>query len=352
MDRQSTFDLTRLWTERTGAFPVRRVPVWVWRSLMGALSGHERRAFNVQPITDVDYHLDIDYAGDGDAAHRLDVITPDRRADVVDSETSPLPVYVYFHGGGWTSGDKGALTKYCASQSVGGMVVVNANYRKARRAHMGQILEDASQVLTWVEENIASFGGDPKSLVLGGDSAGGQIAALITATSFNPELAKHHAITAIPEKGSVKGLVQHCSVVDFAELFERRSVLSLDFIRMLVPRHRRRTGVSARGAHGLAWLRREARFLSPIEWLLPGFPPVFLSTSERDYFYRGNMRFVERLGTHKIPVDTLVYDHSVRNAVHTWQQNARHAESQEVYRRLHRFVAMVTRPGSTVSGTV
>ena len=45
-----------------------------------------------------------------------------------------LPVYVYFHGGGWTSGDKASLTKYCASQAEGGMVVVNVNYRKAPRS--------------------------------------------------------------------------------------------------------------------------------------------------------------------------------------------------------------------------
>jgi acetyl esterase/lipase len=319
---------------------------------MGALSGHERRTFNIRPITDVDYHLDIDYGGNSNAAQRIDVITPKRLADATLGEGPLLPVYVYFHGGGWTSGDKAALTKYCASQSVGGMVVVNANYRRASRAHMGQILEDASLVLSWVENNIASFGGDPKSLVLGGDSAGGQIAALITASSFSPELAKHHAITAIPDQSTVKGLVQHCSVVDFSDLFERGSVLSLDFIRMLIPRHRRRTGVSGRRAQRLAWLRREARFLSPIEWLHPDFPPVFLSTSERDYFYRSNMRFIERLGFHKIPVETLIYDRSVRNAVHTWQQNARHDESQEVYRRLQRFIAMVTRSGSTVSGTV
>jgi acetyl esterase/lipase len=263
-----------------------------------------------------------------------------------------LPVYVYFHGGGWTSGDKAALTKYCASQSVDGIVVVNANYRRARRAHMGQILEDASRVLTWVQENIASFGGDPGSLVLGGDSAGGQIAALLTAASFQPELAEHHAMTVVPARGSVKGLVQHCSIVDFSVLFERSSVLSLDFVRMLVPRHRRRTDISGRRARGQAWLRREARFLSPIEWLAPGFPPVLVTTSERDYFYRANLNFLERLRAHAIPVETLIYDRSVRNAVHTWQQNARHDESQEVYRRLHQFVRMATGIGSPVSSVV
>lgn len=321
------------------------VPVWAWRSLMRLRSGHERRAFNLEPIADVEYHLDIDYVGDGDPAHRLDVIAPKSAAVEGPGETPLLPVYVYFHGGGWTSGDKAALTKYCASQSVGGMVVVNANYRRATRAHMGLILEDAAAVLAWVREHTASFGGDPDSLVLGGDSAGGQIAALITASAFHPELADHHGIPRGAVGGRVKGLVQHCSIVDFSLLFERGSVLSLDFVRMLVPRHRRQ-GTALRPARALDWLRREARFLSPIEWLAPGFPPVFVTTSERDYFYRGNLNFLQRLSAHRIPAETLIYGRSARRAVHTWQQDARHAESQEVYRRLHRFVERVTGRGA------
>ena len=80
-----------------------RVPVWVWRALMAQVRPGERRRFNRDPIDSVDYHLDIDYVGDGIRQHRLDVIVP-------HDATAPLPVYVYFHGGGWTSGDKAPLT--------------------------------------------------------------------------------------------------------------------------------------------------------------------------------------------------------------------------------------------------
>ncbi|WP_240721573.1 alpha/beta hydrolase fold domain-containing protein [Pseudarthrobacter sp. NamE5] len=48
---------------------------------------------------------------------------------------------MYFQGGGWTSGDKSALTKYCANQAAGGMVVVNVNYRKPPRSPMGMCLK-------------------------------------------------------------------------------------------------------------------------------------------------------------------------------------------------------------------
>ena len=119
--------------------------------------------------------------------------------------------------------------------------------------------------------------------------------------------------------------------MDFSSILDRRSVLGVDFIRMLLP-HRGR---------GVA-LHLATRFLSPIEWLADGFPEVFVTTSEQDYFYDANLRFIERLKSHSVPVDTLIYDRSARNARHTWQQDARHSESQEVYRRLHAFVRRVT----------
>jgi acetyl esterase/lipase len=107
-------------------------------------------------------------------------------------------------------------------------------------------------------------------------------------------------------------------------------VLSLNFVRMLLPER-------GRGLH----LRTAARFMSPIEWLDRGFPPVFVTTSERDYFYRANLNFIEALRARAIKVDTLIYGRRNVNTKHTWQQDDSHPESQEVYRRLGAFVRAV-----------
>lgn len=299
------------------------------------LSRGEVARFNAEPIEEVDYHDDIDFVGDGIRAHRLDVIVPHGTA-----ASAALPVYVYFHGGGWTSGDKSALTKYCASQAVGGMVVVNVNYRMATRFQMSHMLHDANAALAWIGRNIAGYGGDPDRIVLGGDSAGGQIAALVTATSFQPELAKHFGLAPATAARKLRGLVQHCSAVDFSVHFDKGFILSLNFIRMLLPRRVQELSRAAgRGRHPL--LRRAAHFLSPIEWLDAGFPPVFITTSERDYFYRANLNFVATLRRNSIPVETLIYERANPNTSHTWQQNYRYPESQEVYRRLQGFVKRV-----------
>jgi acetyl esterase len=303
-----------------------RVPVWLWKAIMTRVAPGELHKFNADPIDTVDYHFDLDYVGDGIRDHRLDVLVPH---DAVEA-AEPLPVYIYFHGGGWTSGDKAPLTKYAASQAVEGMVVVNANYRMATRFKIAHMLHDANAVLTWVKQHVAEYGGDPTRIVIGGDSAGGHIAALLTAAANDETLAEHFHLDLQIEPGHLRGLVQHCSIADFSVMFERGFVLSLNFLRMLLPE--RDSGMSLRDA---------ARFLSPIEWLDKGFPPVFITTSERDYFYRANLNFIEALRRRSVVVDTVIYGRHRTNTRHTWQQDARHPESQEVYRRLGSFVRQV-----------
>ncbi|CAN5186928.1 alpha/beta hydrolase [soil metagenome] len=300
--------------------PLARVPVWAWRALMAHLAPGELRRFSADPIGAVDYELDVDYVGDGIREHRLDVIRPHGAA-------GPLPVYVYFHGGGWTSGDKAPLTRYCASQARAGMLVLNVNYRRAPRFHMKHMLHDANGALRWAREHAAELGGDPERIVLGGDSAGGQIAALLAAAIARPELAAHYSMAPTAPAGSIRGVVQHCSVSDFSVIFEKGFVLGLGFVRMLLPGR-------GRGEH----LERAARFLSPIEWIDRNYPPVFVTTSRRDYLYRANLNFIAALRRHGVGVDSLVDD----DALHTWQQDSRHPASAEVYARLQSFVRSVT----------
>lgn len=299
---------------------LRRVPVWAWRAFMAQAQPIERRRFSADPIASVVYDLDLDYVGDGIRAHRLDVIRPRKTS-------APLPVYVYFHGGGWTSGDKAVLTRYCARQAEDGMVVVNVNYRTAPRASMRAILEDGNAALAWVAEHAAAYGGDPDRMVLGGDSAGGQLAALLAQLTGRAELAAHWGLTPALTPGRIRGIVQHCSAIDFSVILERGFIMGLGFVRMLLPDRGRVDG-----------LARASRFLSPIEWLWPGHPPVLLTTSRRDFFYQANLNFIAASARHGVTVDAHIDD----RALHTWQQDTRNPASAAVYERLQAFVRSVT----------
>jgi acetyl esterase/lipase len=294
----------------------------------------QSRRLNAMPVRTVDYLLDVDYVGDSHVGHRLDVLTPHHAV----TNDEKLPVYVYFHGGGWTSGDKSALTKDCAVQADTGIVVVNVNYRRAglRGGGFGMrhMLHDANDALRWVVAHIAEHGGDPDTVVLGGDSAGAQIAALLGATTTRPELADHFRIRPAITREELGGLVLHCGAVDFSVVFEPGFIMSHDFARLLLPgwrRHRMKP----------ASLQRASRWLSPIEWLDESYPPVLVTTSERDIFYRANVNFVEAARRHGIPVEFVSYGWDARNTEHTWQQDAGRPESLEVYEHLQRFIGQV-----------
>jgi acetyl esterase/lipase len=127
--------------------------------------------------------------------------------------------------------------------------------------------------------------------------------------------------------------VQHCSVADFSVFFDPGFVLSLNFIRMLIP-----TGGDAKDRLPL---REAAHYMSPIEWLDSRCPPVFITTSERDFFYTANLNLIASLERHGVVVEKMVYGWNSPNTEHTWQQNFRFPESQEVYRRLQSFVSKV-----------
>lgn len=92
----------------------------------------------------------------------------------------PAPVLVWYHGGGWVIGSVAAsdptARKLCARA---GVVVVSVEYRLAPEHPHPAAVDDAWDALRWVADNAADLGGDPERIAVGGDSAGGNLAALV-----------------------------------------------------------------------------------------------------------------------------------------------------------------------------
>jgi acetyl esterase len=89
-----------------------------------------------------------------------------------------LPVLVFMHGGGWVFGSldtHDALCRLLAHQAE--CLIVSVDYRLAPEHKFPVGLEDCLTVLEWVAANAASIGGDPSRCAIGGDSAGGNLAA-------------------------------------------------------------------------------------------------------------------------------------------------------------------------------
>jgi acetyl esterase len=91
-----------------------------------------------------------------------------------------LPVMVYFHGGGWTIGDLDSHDTLCRELANGsGCAVVAVDYRMGPEHRFPAAVDDAIAATRWVRANAASLQLDAGRLAVGGDSAGGNLAAVV-----------------------------------------------------------------------------------------------------------------------------------------------------------------------------
>ena len=93
-------------------------------------------------------------------------------------EGQPRGALVYFHGGGWVVGGLDSHDETCRRLCAGsGALVVAVDYRLAPETPYPGAVRDCRQATVWVAENAAELGFDPARLAVGGDSAGGNLAA-------------------------------------------------------------------------------------------------------------------------------------------------------------------------------
>lgn len=141
------------------------------------------RRFGMPPVDDVETSTVTFSARDG-AALSAHLHRPQPLA-------APLPVLLFFHGGGWVIGDVPSydhLTRYFAHAAQ--LAVISVEYRLGPEHRFPTAFEDGFDALAWLQREAPALGLDPQRIAVGGDSAGGGIAATLSAFAAAQGLAR------------------------------------------------------------------------------------------------------------------------------------------------------------------
>jgi acetyl esterase len=123
------------------------------------------------------------------------------------------PVLVYYHGGGWVIGDLDTHDTLCRQLALGaGCAVVAVDYRMGPEHRFPAAVDDCIAATRWVRDHAAELGVDATRLAVGGDSAGGNLAAVVSIAARDAgDLAVRLQLLIYPATDHRRGWPSHTS---------------------------------------------------------------------------------------------------------------------------------------------
>jgi acetyl esterase/lipase len=205
--------------------------------------------------------------------------------------STPLPALIFFHGGGWVIGDLETHDVLCRQLTAGaGISVVNVDYRLAPEHKFPAAVDDAWATTRWVAAHASELGIDRGRLAVGGDSAGGNLAAVVAILARDhggPALALQVLTYPVTDVAA-----ESTSYAEFADGF----MLTRDSMRWFVAHY-----LSGK-QDALDWRVSPLRASS-----LAGVAPALVVTAGFDPLRDEGDAYARRLREAGVRVDTICY---------------------------------------------
>jgi acetyl esterase len=243
--------------------------------------------------------------GPGDPVARVEnrmVPSPDGPVAVriyTPEGSAPFPVLVFYHGGGWVIGSVDSHDALCRKLTNAiGCVTVSVDYRLAPEAKFPAAAEDSYAATLWVSENAASLGVDPKRLAVGGDSAGGNLAAVVPLMARDrgkPPIAYQVLMYPVTD-----GSLETGSMRELAEGYFLTHGAMVWFWNHYVRDHNDRTNPYAAPIHATD---------------LRGLPPALVITAEYDPLRDEGEAYATKLKHAGVPVTVTRYDGTIHGFI-------------------------------------
>jgi acetyl esterase/lipase len=223
----------------------------------------------------------------GDIAYRL--YAP-------DNDGAPAPGFVFFHGGGMVAGSIETHDRVSAALAdATGCRLISVDYRLAPEHKFPAAIEDALAATEFVARNAASLGIDGEKLVIGGDSAGATLAAVVC----------QHALRHGP---AIVAQCLICPVLDFEEISPSREKFAEDH---LIDRATLEADLADYLPEGTD--PADVR-ISPLRALhVAGLPPAIIHTAEFDPMRDEGNAYARKLLAAGVAVEHVCHDGMIHN---------------------------------------
>lgn len=274
-----------------------------------------RRERDVKPEFPEGVEVSDFTVADGPASGmKMRLFTPSRRVD------SPLPLLVYFHGGGWTFGSINSCSRYCAAVAAGGGAIVLAvDYSLSPENSVPAALLDCMAATDYAVAHASEWGSAPELVSVGGDSAGGNLAI---ATAMVVNSGQHELSHESAPESKVRSVVAFYPVTTTAdgeggswEKYGRGYGLDSGIMSSFSKAYMMDDSDAADSRHAEATLYGQIRSLtSPLESSeeeLAVLPPLLMVSAERDILFDQGTQFIEKARKVGVKADRVVFPGAV-----------------------------------------